>query len=775
MGRKVPGEQWALLLHWSLSAISERSSAVVMFLRPASRFRVSMKVALLQPLLLLPSAGSHRMSWLTNSSGLSDSCYRNLAEDKSGPNLKQLVEDPDRLAGIVTVQKCVPDDFQEIKDTLLEWSDVLRINLILTTGGTGFSPRDVTPEATKDVIEKEAPGMAVAMLMGSLNVTPLAMLSRPVCGIRKNTLIINLPGSKKGSQECFHFVLPALPHALDLLADHRQNIQVTHNAMNTGDGMSAGAENSRTPAGSTDSPATVSATSMHSTGSHGSSSSKESHKQSRIDITKVARRPRSSPFAIIPMEKAINIVLDEAYTLGTEIVSYRDVLSRVLAQDVYAQDPLPPFPASTKDGYAVRAADGHGDRVVIGETTAGALPELEVTSGHVMRITTGAPLPDGADAVVQVEDTELVKEADDGAVEVQVRILTSVKKGQDVRLTGSDIKKGERVLEKGIRMGPSDVGLLAAVGVTEVEVYKLPIVAVMSTGNEVGSSGNEVGSSGNEVGSSGNEVGSSGNEVGSSGNEVGSSGNEVGSRGNEVGSSGNEVGSSGNEVGSRGNEVGSSGNELVDPGEPLQPGQIRDSNRATLIAALQDHGLPTVDMGIAPDSPNEMLLMLQDSLNRADVIVTSGGVSMGEKDYLKQVLELDLNAHIHFGRVFMKPGKPTTFATIQYSRQKKLLFALPGNPVSAIVTCNLFVVPTLRKMSGFMEPKLTTVKAMYRSRDKHQVPREIPREFAGYHAGVCGISRGSLRDLLREFAGSPAGFIGISRGTKSSPATPIFG
>ncbi|XP_035681909.1 gephyrin-like [Branchiostoma floridae] len=566
---------------------------------------------------------------------VSDSCYRNLAEDKSGPNLKQLVEDPDRLAGIVTVQKCVPDDFQEIKDTLLEWSDVLRINLILTTGGTGFSPRDVTPEATKDVIEKEAPGMAVAMLMGSLNVTPLAMLSRPVCGIRKNTLIINLPGSKKGSQECFHFVLPALPHALDLLADHRQNIQVTHNAMNTGDAMSAAAENSRTPAGSTDSPATVSATSMHSTGSHGSSSSKESHKQSRIDITKVARRPRSSPFAIIPMEKAINIVLDEAYTLGTEIVNYRDVLSRVLAQDVYAQDPLPPFPASTKDGYAVRAADGHGDRVVIGETTAGGLPECEVTSGHVMRITTGAPLPDGADAVVQVEDTELVKEADDGAVEVQVRILTSVKKGQDVRLTGSDIKKGERVLEKGIRMGPSDVGLLAAVGVTEVEVYKLPIVAVMSTGNE-----------------------------------------------------------------------------LVDPGEPLQPGQIRDSNRATLLAALQDHGLPTLDMGIAPDSPNEMLLMLQDSLNRADVIVTSGGVSMGEKDYLKQVLELDLNAHIHFGRVFMKPGKPTTFATIQYSRQKKLLFALPGNPVSAIVTCNLFVVPTLRKMSGFMEPKLTTVKAM---------------------------------------------------------------
>uniref|UniRef100_A0A3P9NTR4 molybdopterin molybdotransferase n=1 Tax=Poecilia reticulata TaxID=8081 RepID=A0A3P9NTR4_POERE len=124
-----------------------------------------------------------------------------------------------RLGGMIVAYKIVPDEIDEIKETLVDWCDEKELNLILTTGGTGFAPRDVTPEATKEVIEREAPGMSLAMLMGSLNVTPLGMLSRPVCGIRGKTLIINLPGSKKGSQECFQFILPALPHAIDLLRD----------------------------------------------------------------------------------------------------------------------------------------------------------------------------------------------------------------------------------------------------------------------------------------------------------------------------------------------------------------------------------------------------------------------------------------------------------------------------------------------------------------------------------------------------------------------------
>lgn len=109
---------------------------------------------------------------------VSDSCFKNLAEDRSGVNLKDLVHDPSLLGGVITAYKIVPDEIDEIKETLLEWCDEQELNLILTTGGTGFAPRDVTPEATREVIEREAPGMALAMLMGSLNVTPLGMLSR---------------------------------------------------------------------------------------------------------------------------------------------------------------------------------------------------------------------------------------------------------------------------------------------------------------------------------------------------------------------------------------------------------------------------------------------------------------------------------------------------------------------------------------------------------------------------------------------------------------------
>uniref|UniRef100_A0ABM5F9X6 Gephyrin isoform X11 n=1 Tax=Pogona vitticeps TaxID=103695 RepID=A0ABM5F9X6_9SAUR len=763
---------------------------------------------------------------------VSDSCFRNLAEDRSGINLKDLVQDPSLLGGTVSAYKIVPDEIEEIKETLTDWCDEKELNLILTTGGTGFAPRDVTPEkfptfpfcglqrgATKEVIEREAPGMALAMLMGSLNVTPLGMLSRPVCGIRGKTLIINLPGSKKGSQECFQFILPALPHAIDLLRDaivkvkevhdeledlpspppplsppptispHKQTedkgVQCEEEEEEKKDSGVASTEDSSSShitaaaiaakkhpsytssaaimakgehpipglicyshhtAGSTREPipdsiisrgvqvlprdtASLSttpsespraqATSRLSTAScptpkqirrpdeskgvasrvgslksgtnikdvqHGKThvtwemshiarlpscsstysvselhykleglkdelrrnrgydsrvqsrcSSKENilrASHSAVDITKVARRHRMSPFPLTSMDKAFITVLEMTPVLGTEIINYRDGMGRVLAQDVYAKDNLPPFPASVKDGYAVRAADGPGDRFIIGESQAGEQPTQTVMPGQVMRVTTGAPIPCGADAVVQVEDTELIRESDDGTEELEVRILVQARPGQDIRPIGHDIKRGECVLAKGTHMGPSEIGLLATVGVTEVEVNKFPVVAVMSTGNE-----------------------------------------------------------------------------LLNPEDDLLPGKIRDSNRSTLLATIQEHGYPTINLGIVGDNPDDLLNALNEGISRADVIITSGGVSMGEKDYLKQVLDIDLHAQIHFGRVFMKPGLPTTFATLDIDGVRKIIFALPGNPVSAVVTCNLFVVPALRKMQGILDPRPTIIKA----------------------------------------------------------------
>ncbi|XP_069494791.1 gephyrin isoform X16 [Ambystoma mexicanum] len=766
---------------------------------------------------------------------VSDSCFRNLAEDRSGINLKDLVQDPSLLGGTISAYKIVPDEIDDIKETLVDWCDEKELNLILTTGGTGFAPRDVTPEATREVIEREAPGMALAMLMGSLNVTPLGMLSRPVCGIRGKTLIINLPGSKKGSQECFQFILPALPHAIDLLRDAIVKVKEVHDELEdlpspppplspppttsphkqtedkgvqceeeeeekkdsgvasaedsssshitaaaiaakgsmireqlrecrqgpiggqraTGDwrmvhlSHAAGNMNeipdsiisrgvqvlprdtaslSTTPSESPRAQATsrLSTASCptpkqvrrpeesrgvanrvgsfklnrkleelrdHLEGSvQGCSlrvnarlpscsstysvsediwiaapafsqlhyrleglkdelrrnrgydsrvqsrcSSKENilrASHSAVDITKVARRHRMSPFPLTSMDKAFITVLEMTQVLGTEIINYRDGMGRVLAQEVYAKDNLPPFPASVKDGYAVRAADGPGDRFIIGESQAGEQPTQTVMPGQVMRVTTGAPIPCGADAVVQVEDTELIRESDDGTEELEVRILVQARPGQDIRPIGHDIKRGECVLAKGTHMGPSEIGLLATVGVTEVEVNKFPVVAVMSTGNE-----------------------------------------------------------------------------LLNPEDDLLPGKIRDSNRSTLLATIQEHGYPTINLGIVGDNPDDLLNALNEGISRADVIITSGGVSMGEKDYLKQVLDIDLHAQIHFGRVFMKPGLPTTFATMDLDGVRKIIFALPGNPVSAVVTCNLFVVPALRKMQGILDPRPTIIKA----------------------------------------------------------------
>ncbi|XP_041715873.1 gephyrin isoform X8 [Coregonus clupeaformis] len=698
---------------------------------------------------------------------VSDSCFRNLAEDRSGINLKDLVHDPSLLGGSISAYKIVPDEIDEIKETLMDWCDEKELNLILTTGGTGFAPRDVTPEATKEVIEREAPGMSLAMLMGSLNVTPLGMLSRPVCGIRGKTLIINLPGSKKGSQECFQFILPALPHAIDLLRDavvkvkeavdeledlpspppplspppnsspRRQTedkgVQCEEEDDEKKDSGVASTEDSSsshitaasiaakipdsiisrgvqvlprdtgslstTPSESPRAQATsrlstascptpkarlpscsstlsiaeasrrefrahldevITLKSRYSTLDQlqcrleGLKDDRRSHRifssrvQSRcsskenilrsshsaVDITKVARRHRMSPFPLTSMDKAFITVLEMTAVLGTEIINYRDGMGRVLAQEVYAKDNLPPFPASVKDGYAVRAADGPGDRFIIGESQAGEQPTHTVMPGQVMRVTTGAPIPCGADAVVQVEDTELLRESEDGTEELEVRILVQARPGQDIRPIGHDIKRGECVLSKGTHMGPSEIGLLATVGVTEVEVQKFPVVAVMSTGNE-----------------------------------------------------------------------------LLNPEDDLHPGKIRDSNRSTLLATIQEHGYPTINLGIVGDNPDDLLNALNEGISRADVIITSGGVSMGEKDYLKQVLDIDLHAQIHFGRVFMKPGLPTTFATLDMDGARKLIFALPGNPVSAVVTCNLFVIPALRKMQGILDPRPTIIKA----------------------------------------------------------------
>jgi gephyrin len=331
------------------------------------------------------------------------------------------------------------------------------------------------------------------------------------------------------------------------------------------------------------------------------------------------------------------------------------LVGSVVAEDVYAAEAVPAYRASIVDGYAVIAPDSP----TAGPSTKGIFPVASITHanpggklsplepGTVARITTGAPLPPNANAVVMVEDTVLVSSTPDGQEEATIEILTGdIKPLKNVREPGSDVALGSKILSKGdlITSVGGEIGLLAATGTKTVKVYKKPCVGVLSTGDE-----------------------------------------------------------------------------LVEHNDPtkLHGGQIRDSNRPSLLSCLSSWGFPTVDLGIARDTPpTELENALRDALRgvrrastSVDVIVTTGGVSMGELDLLKPTIERSLGGTIHFGRVSMKPGKPTTFATIpfkpsvptgsaQQERESKLIFSLPGNPASALVTLNLFVLPSLHKLMG---------------------------------------------------------------------------
>ena len=330
---------------------------------------------------------------------------------------------------------------------------------------------------------------------------------------------------------------------------------------------------------------------------------------------------------MISMDSAINQIIAETIPIkDIENISFNhlDRLNhRILARDVSAQIAVPPFRASIKDGYAVVTADGAGHRRVMTGLIAGPSKETIVLKpGFCTRISTGAALPEGADAVVQVEDTSVIELTADGE-EAVVDILKKPTVDQDIRPIGCDIQKGTTLIGGGTELGPIELGIMASAGVHSVPVLRRPVVAVLSTGDEI-----------------------------------------------------------------------------LNPGQPLAFGQIWDSNRTTLLSILRESSVDVLDLGIAVDKVDDIFDRMRNGLNAADVLITTGGVSMGERDLIKQIIKTDFKADIHFGRVNLKPGKPTTFATCALNDRKKYIFGLPGNPISAFVTFHLFVKPLLTRISG---------------------------------------------------------------------------
>ena len=331
---------------------------------------------------------------------------------------------------------------------------------------------------------------------------------------------------------------------------------------------------------------------------------------------------------MLSVEEARHQMLDTIPVLSTERRGILECSNYVLAEELIAQENIPPFDNSAMDGFAVRAADVNDatkDNPVVLSVkemiAAGNAPKNRVLVGQAARIMTGAMMPVGADAVVMQEVTELKGD--------QVTIFESVQENENVRFTGESVEHGDNVMSPGKVLRPPEVSMLASLNCMEVSVYKKPTVAIVSTGDE-----------------------------------------------------------------------------LTPLGEQLTPGKIRDSNRYGLYAQVQNAGGVSLDMGIAPDNEAKTERIFLESVSKADALITSGGVSVGEHDVVKNVL-MKLG-EMNFWRVAMKPGKPQVYGKID----GKPIFGLPGNPVSSLVVFELFVRPALLKMAGHSDLLRPTFKAI---------------------------------------------------------------
>ncbi|KAF1083430.1 MAG: Molybdopterin molybdenumtransferase [Candidatus Rifleibacterium amylolyticum] len=339
---------------------------------------------------------------------------------------------------------------------------------------------------------------------------------------------------------------------------------------------------------------------------------------------------------LMPCDEALSRIINGVSLIsGSEIVPLEKACCRTLHGNVVAEANVPAHTNSGVDGYALYAADIAEDcsvRFLIKDTVlAGQIFRGHIGRGECLRIMTGATVPESLDTVVMQEHVEI----EDGFIRLNHRY----KAGKNVRHAGEDIKIGETVLEAGRRLTPPDVGLLASLGIGEVEVRRRLKIAVASTGNEV---------------------------------------------------------------------------KL--PGQPLLAGSLYDSNRYSLMAALSRPDIEIIDLGILPDNVDSLLQSFNDAGKQADVIIASGGVSMGDADYTKMALHQ--SGLVDFWRVAIKPGRPLAYGRIG----EAAFFGLPGNPVAVMVTFYFFVLPAIEKMLGISDQPIVPVFKARTTEDLRKLP-----------------------------------------------------
>lgn len=561
---------------------------------------------------------------------VSDTAFADATTDRSGPIIQDIITSHHGEVESDKHYRIVPDTVEAIQIIVKEWGDSGNVDWIITTGGTGFGVRDVTPEAIIPLLDRAAPGLVHLLLAVSLQHTPLAALSRPVAGMIKSTLITTLPGSVKAVKENMDALMRGgiVQHAVELL---RGGTGARVHAILAGGEQRSMSHNGHSHG--------------HDHGTHVHHHHHDHHTPTPRSVQVLSHDPsapasarhRKSPYPLIWFEAALDHLHANIEVLPAETrIVDNNLREYILAEDVHAPQDVPSTFTTNVDGYAIRSTDSPGVYKVLTR-----FPTTPLSEDTIYRINTGSPLPPGTDAVIMVEDTQLVSTDDETEEETEVETLARIPAGENVRLPGSDVRKGDVVMLKGDRITGrgGEVGSLVFVGREKVRVYRKPVVAILSTGNEL---------------------------------------MDVQMR-----------------------EASST--------TPVEGwGGIFDTNRPSLRAVLESMGYEVVDLGIVPDDVEAHVKAIQRGLSEADMILTTGGTSMGPTDLLKPVIERNFGGTVHFGRVAVKPGKPTTFATIPFEdeggrRGKKPIFALPGNPASALVMLYVFVVPALRKMGGWTE------------------------------------------------------------------------
>nr|XP_009862289.1 gephyrin isoform X2 [Ciona intestinalis] len=520
------------------------------------------------------------------------------------------------LQFVLKIEKVVSYDSNEIKETLFTWTTNFGLSLIITSGGTGIEATDVVPEVTKDVVDKDLPGISAFITTKCLSNNSTGVLFRGICGVKKEVLIINLPSSPGLLKSCLESVSPYLVTCVDLIKESRNSENGDETSYNSFVRPTNGIISS-TPLQKTQKeklrivgqPPSINRTNSQQPGEAG-------------DNLKLARRNRVSPYPPVDVDQAFSIMLLNIFPLPFTSKYFQDAYEHYLFEDVNAKESVPSCPTVILDGYAVIASDTPGDLEILGANAENSY----LTLGKAIRVRTGSVLPPGSNAVVPVEETM-------GESELVVRMLEAKTPGSHIRAIGSDLMKGEVILKAGTKLGHVETGLLAVAGVLTVSVHRLPTVAVMSIGNE-----------------------------------------------------------------------------LTEPNKvELSPGEARDTNRITLLLALHKAGFPTLDAGLVCNKPDVVRESIKTAYKNADAVIITGCASIGENDTIKSLLQ-DMGAKIHYGRVSVKPGAPTSFSTIETQRGKKVIFSLPGNPVPAIVAYYILVLPCLRRMAGSESPKLPVIQ-----------------------------------------------------------------